>query len=141
MGAPYFKAICMGRALMIPGFVGDNIEGVLKSTGKTQWTELPDTVSRYGQSADQIFVTYATLEDKYGKERMKDIPLGAIAMYTYIDKLRTGLTQLMAGARSFRLDTIKRADIITLTEEAAKVSGIPYVMEVCHQEAIDIIEA
>ena len=29
MGAPYFKAVCMGRALMIPGFVGNNIEGVI----------------------------------------------------------------------------------------------------------------
>ncbi len=29
MGAPYFKAVCMGRALMIPGFVGSNIEGVV----------------------------------------------------------------------------------------------------------------
>jgi glutamate synthase domain-containing protein 2 len=28
MGAPYFKAVCMGRAMMIPGFVGNNIEGV-----------------------------------------------------------------------------------------------------------------
>jgi len=25
MGSPHFKAVCMGRALMIPGFVGKNI--------------------------------------------------------------------------------------------------------------------
>ena len=34
MGAPYFKAVCMGRALMIPGFVGDNIEKAI--TGKME---------------------------------------------------------------------------------------------------------
>ncbi len=33
------------------------------------------------------------------------MPLGAVAIYTFVDKLRTGLTQFMAGARSFRLDT------------------------------------
>ena len=140
MGAPYFKAVCMGRALMIPGFVGDNIEGVLKE-GETQWTKLPETVSRYGQAAEQIFVTYSTLEEKYGKARMKDMPLGAIAMYTFIDKLRTGLTQLMAGARSFRLDTLKRADLIALTEDAAKVSDLAYVMDAYRDEAMEIIES
>lgn len=25
MGSPYFKAVCMGRGLMIPGMVGKNI--------------------------------------------------------------------------------------------------------------------
>ncbi len=29
IGAPYAKMICMGRAMMIPGFLGANIEGVL----------------------------------------------------------------------------------------------------------------
>ena len=62
-------------------------------------------------------------------------------MYTYVDKLRTGLSQLMAGARSFRLDTIKRADLITLTEEAAKVSGIPYIMDAGMEEAEKILNS
>ena len=29
LGAPYAKLICMGRGIMIPGFVGANIEGAL----------------------------------------------------------------------------------------------------------------
>jgi len=138
MGAPYFKAVCMGRALMIPGFIGDNIEGVLGSGKPTTWKDLPKTVSRYGETAEQIFTTYATLEEKYG-DRMKEMPLGAIAMYTYVDKLKTGLTQLMAGARSFRLDTTKRADLIALTEDAAKISGISYVMDAYRDEAMAIL--
>ena len=42
MGAPYFKAVCMGRAMMIPGFVGSNIEGVV-GDGRPPglWKELP----------------------------------------------------------------------------------------------------
>ena len=141
MGSPYFKAVCMGRALMIPGFVGDNIEAVLGngSAKETQWKKLPASVSSYGEKADQIFVTYATLADRFGKSEMKKIPLGAVAMYTYVDKLKTGLTQLMAGARSFRLDTLTRSDLVSLTKEAAEVSEIPYVMEAGMEEAEAIL--
>jgi glutamate synthase domain-containing protein 2 len=139
LGAPYFRAVCMGRALMIPGFVGDNIEGVLRGTRPTKWKELPNTVAAYGGKPEQIFVTYETLLERYGRERIQKLPLGAIAMYTYVDKLQTGLSQLMAGARSFRLDTVKRVDLAALTEEAAKVSGIPYVMDVQMEEAEEIL--
>lgn len=140
MGAPYFKAVCMGRALMIPGFVGDNIEKVLKDGKRGYWEKLPPTVSKYGSTPEEIFVTYSTLEERYGK-RVKDIPLGAIALYTFIDKLKTGLSQFMAGARSFRLDTLKRTDLIALTEEAAKISGIPYVMDAYREEAERILNS
>jgi len=140
MGSPYFKAICMGRALMIPGFVGDNIEGVMKKQAGRSWKDLPPTVSRFGKKPEQIFVTYETLVERFGKAAVKKMPLGAIAMFTYIDKLRTGLTQLMAGARSFRLDTILRNDVIALTEEAAKVSGLTYVMDAQMDEAERILE-
>ncbi len=141
MGSPYFKAVCMGRALMIPGFVGTNIEGVCGSSsgGSKNWETLPPTVARYGKEPDQIFVTYAELQQKYGS-RMKEIPLGAVAIYTFVDKLRTGLTQFMAGARSFRLDTLKRSDLVALTEEAARVSGIAYVMQAQREEMQEILE-
>ena len=140
MGAPYFKAVCMGRALMIPGFVGDNVEALVRNTGQTKWKELPKTVSEFGKTPQQIFATYATLEEKYGKSKMDTLPLGAVAMYTYVDKLRTGLSQLMAGARSFRLDTLTRRDIVCLTGEAAEISGIPYVMDAGMEEAEAILD-
>ena len=141
MGAPYFKAVCMGRALMIPGFVGDNVQALLRKKGETQWKDLPKTIREYGDSPEQIFATYATLAEKFGKSKMDEMPLGAVAMYTYVDKLQTGLSQLMAGARSFRLDTLSRSDIVSLTEEAAKVSGIPYIMDAGMEEAESILDA
>ena len=142
LGAPYFKAVCMGRALMIPGFVGGNIESVCSPEDAVlkHWDKLPATVSKFGDTPEQIFVTYAALQDRYG-DRMKDMPLGAVGVYTFVDKLRTGLTQFMAGARSFRLDTVKREDVIALTEEAAKVSGIRYVMDAQREEAMAILES
>ena len=72
---------------------------------------------------------------------MDRIPLGAVAIYTFVDKLRTGLTQFMAGARSFRLDTMNRNDVVALTEDAAKVSGIQYVMDAYKEEAERILDS
>ena len=134
MGAPWVKAVCMGRALMIPGMVGKNIGEWLKE-GK-----LPKSVSEYGSTVEEIFVCYEILREKYG-EAIKEIPLGAIAIYTFCDKIKVGLQQLMAGSRNFRIDTISRKDLMALTREAAEVSGIPYVMEAYREEAERILES
>ncbi len=133
MGAPYVKAVCMGRALMIPGMVGKNIGAWIENN------DLPKTVSRYGSTAKEIFVCYDELEEKYGA-RMKDIPWGAIGFYCFAQKIRVGLQQLMAGSRNFNLTTISRKDVMSLTEEAAKVSGIAYVMDAYRQEAEKVLE-
>ena len=69
------------------------------------------------------------------------MPLGAVAIYSFVDKLRTGLSQFMAGARSFRLDTLNRTDLVALTEESAKVSGIAYVMDAFKEEAERILDS
>lgn len=117
MGAPYVKAVCMGRAMMIPGMVGKNISYWL------QGNDRPSTVSRFGSSPREIFVCYDELAEKCGA-RMKEVPFGAIGIYSFAQKLRVGLQQLMAGTRNFRLSTISRRDLMCLTEEAAKISGL-----------------
>jgi len=47
----------------------------------------------------------------------------------------------MAGSRKFSIPSIGRHDLMALTEEAAKISGIPYVMEAYREEAYEIIDA
>jgi glutamate synthase domain-containing protein 2 len=141
LGAPHFRCVCMGEAMMIPGFVGDNIEGVLRNTRQTKWTELPNTISIFGDKPEHIFVTYETLAKRLGRDKADKLPLSAVAMHTYIDKLRMGLIRLMAGTRNFRLATMKRSDLIALTEEAAKISGIPYVMDAGMNEAEEILKS
>jgi glutamate synthase domain-containing protein 2 len=136
MGAPYCKAVCMGRALMIPGMVGKNIENWLSGEDGG----LPKTVSQYGTTKEEIFVNYEVLKDRYGKE-MESFPLGAIGIYSAVDKLKVGLQQLMAGARKWKVDHISRRDLCSLTEECAKVTGIPYVMDAYRKEALQIIDA
>lgn len=133
LGAPYVKAVCLGRAIMIPGMVGKNIGQWLKEGN------LPRSVSQYGSSLEEIFVTYETLKAKYGSA-INELPTGAIGWYTYVDKLKVGLQQLMAGSRNFSLKTISRKDIMALTREAADVTGIAYVMDAYREEAEAIIE-
>jgi len=133
LGAPYTKAVCMGRALMIPGFVGKNIDTWMKEE------TLPNTVGQFGSSKEEIFVTYETLKAKYGTEVDK-LPLGAIAIYTYSDRLRVGLQQLMSGSRNMNIESISRADLMALTREASEVSGIPFVTDAYRDEAMRIIE-
>ncbi|PIS33487.1 MAG: FMN-binding glutamate synthase family protein [Candidatus Omnitrophica bacterium CG08_land_8_20_14_0_20_41_16] len=133
MGAPFVKAVCMGRALMIPGMVGKNIATWLKEGN------LPPTVSDYGKTEKEIFVCYEELVKKYGND-MKNIPLGAVGIYSFVQKIKVGLQQLMAGSRNFRLNTISRDDLMSLTEEASKVSGIPYVMDAYRKEAEAILD-
>lgn len=132
MGSPHTKAVCMGRALMIPGFVGKNIELWMKEQN------LPKSVSEFGGSKEEIFVSYETLKAKYGAE-VDSMPLGAIALFTFSDKIKVGLQQLMSGSRKFDVASIGRSDVFALTEEAAKVSGIQYVMDVQRDEAMRII--
>jgi glutamate synthase domain-containing protein 2 len=88
LGAPNFKAVCMGRALMIPGMVGKNIGRWLAGEDGG----LPSTVSKYGTSKEEIFVCYEELKAKYGKEAAK-FPLGAVGIYTAGEKIRVGLCQ------------------------------------------------
>jgi glutamate synthase domain-containing protein 2 len=140
MGAPYFKAVCLGRALMVPGFVGDNIADVLAKKNGRNWDALPNTVSQYGAIPEQIFAGWSALQERFGKD-VSRIPLGAVAISTFVDKLRTGLTQFMAGARSFRLDSVNRNDIIALTEDAEKVSGISYIMDAFQEDAEKILDS
>ena len=53
------------------------------------------------------------------------MPLGAIGIYTFTDKLKVGLQQLMAGSRNFKVSTISRDDLMALTEEPPRSPASP----------------
>lgn len=139
MGAPFVKLICMGRAMMIPAFVGSNIEGVLRPDRREKvcghWEALPNTVTEMGLKADEIFAGYFDVEKKVGAAEMENIPYGAIAMWTMVDKLRAGLQQLMAGARKFSMDAISRDDIMAGNRETAQEIGIPFMTDALDAQA------
>ena len=145
LGAPYTKLICMGRAIMIPGFLGANIEGVLNPDRKEKifgnWEKLPKTVSNLGTKPENIFASYFDVQKKVGKKEMKNIPYGAIAFWTMADKLGCGLQQLMAGARKFSLNQIAREDIFSGNRETAIETGIPHVADVNDESAKKILNS
>ncbi len=145
LGAPYSKLVCMGRAIMIPGFLGSNIEGVLKPERKAQvcgnWDHLPKTVTEVGSKAEEIFASYFDVQDKVGKDEMKNIPFGAIAFWTLADKLSCGLQQLMAGARKFSLNQITREDLFAGNRETSREIGIPMVTEINDETARKILNS
>ena len=135
LGAPFVKAVCMGRALMIPGMVGKNIAQWLKENN------LPSTVRVFGNTVEEIFVCYEMVADIVGKDEIQNIPLGALGIYCFADKIKVGLQQLMAGARCFSIPVISREELMSLTEECAKITWIPYIMDACREEAERILES
>lgn len=144
LGAPFVKLALLGRAVMIPAFLGSNIEGVLKPENKQKvngnWDKLPPAVAAIGQSAEEIFANYFEVEKKVGSDEIDNIPFGAIAIYTLVDKIKAGLQQLMAGARKFNIYSISRDDLMAMNKETAEVTGIPYVMEAEEEKARQILD-
>jgi len=145
LGAPYTKLVCMGRAMMIPGFLGSNIQGVIDPASKAKvngnWDKLPASVTEIGTKPEEIFAGYFDVEKKVGKNEMKNIPLGAIAIWTLADKLSAGLQQLMAGARRFSLKEISRQDIASANRETERETNIPFITDVQDELAKKILNS
>jgi len=145
LGAPYTKLVCMGRAMMIPGFLGSNIQGVIDPASKAKvngnWDKLPASVTEIGTKPEEIFAGYFDVEKKVGKNEMKNIPLGAIAIWTLADKLSAGLQQLMAGARRFSLKEISRQDIASANRETERETKILFITDVQDELAKKILNS
>jgi glutamate synthase domain-containing protein 2 len=130
LGAPHVKAICLGRAMMTAAMVGKTHGRLMAEKMESEGGDLQEGYLR-------LFAVGAQLKERFGKD-FGELPAGAIGIYSYIDRLRQGLQQFMAGARKFALQYIDRNDLVALTRDAADVSGIPYVME-SDEEEIDKI--
>jgi hypothetical protein len=143
LGAPFTKLICMGRGIMIPGFLGANIEGVLHPDRKEKlngnWASLPKSIADLGDSPEKIFASYFDVQEKVGKKEMENIPYGAIAMWTMADKLACGIQQLLAGARKFKLDQLSRDDIFAANRETAHETGITHIADANNESAMRIL--
>ncbi len=144
LGAPYTKLVCMGRAPMIPGYLGSNIEGVFKPERRAElsghWEQLPASVKAVGTYPEEIFAGWEAVKNKVGEKEMDNIPFGAVAMYGYADKLACGLQQFMAGARKFSLAAISRDDLMSANRETEAVTGIPYMTEALNDRAMAILK-
>jgi hypothetical protein len=114
--------------------VGKNV-GSLIAAGN-----IPGIYKRYGSTIEEVFVGTVELK-KLLDGKYKDVPPGAIGLFTYYQRLAQGLRQLMAGARKFALPYISRDDIAAITREAADVSGIAYITELDADEVEEILNS
>jgi glutamate synthase domain-containing protein 2 len=132
LAAPYVKMIAWARsplaAAMVAKTIGKSIEN----------RDLPIYIQRFGLSVDEIFVTAPELRQRFG-DRFPKLPVGAVGIYTYYQRVAQGLRQLMAGARKFALKYIARDDIAALTPEASRISSIPLVTHVDREEVNHIL--
>ena len=124
---PYVKGILMGRSPLL---------AVMKSSYFAQLAKegrLPrDFANRYGSTPENFFITAPELKKELG-EKFKEVTWEAIGLYTYLtERVKVGLMQLMAGARKWKLNLLNRNDLVSLTERAAKVTGIPLIEDTEH---------
>jgi hypothetical protein len=131
LAAPHVKAICLGRAIFTAAMVGKTHGKLMKEKMDLEGEDIENGYLK-------LFSVGAELKERFGKDFAK-LPAGAIGMYSYVQRLKQGLQQLMAGARKFALKYIDRNDLMALTREAADVSGITYVMEADAKEVDNIL--
>lgn len=146
LGAPFTKLVCMGRSLMIPAFVGANVEGALYPERRERlngnWDAIPAPLAKeFGSSAEELFAGYYDLQKKVGADEMKNIPLGALGVWTLADKLSAGLQQLMAGARKFSVNEISRTDLFSANRETEKETKIPFMTDYNDELAYKILQS
>jgi len=132
LGAPFAKLVGMARSPIAACMVGKTVGKMIEEGN------LPGTISRYGTTRDEVFVTAPELRQMLNG-RYDELPCSAIGLYTYFARLAQGLRQFMCGGRKFALEHITRDDICALTREAADVSGIRYVMEIDKEEVETIL--
>jgi len=133
MGAPYTKAIGMARSALSAAMVGKTVGEAIKM-GK-----VPNEYKKYGDKLEQVFIAVEELKNNLGPDAFSELPVGAIGVYSYFGRLAQGLRQFMCGARKFSLEHITRTDLVSLTREAADVTGITYVMDCDAAEVEEIL--
>lgn len=131
LGSPYVKAIAQARAPITAAHVGKTV-GNMVDNGRGK------VVEEYGGEIEQVFIEAADLQEKYNS-RYPELPPSAMGVYSYYKRLEQGLQQFMTGARKFSLEHISREDLVALTQEAEKATGIDYVTESDEELAMEII--
>jgi hypothetical protein len=130
LGAPYINFVAVGRAAMAAAMAGKQVEDMINSG------TIPKEYQRFGSTKEEIFADIRELKLYY--EDAQNISAGAIGVYSYINRISSGLKQLMALNRKFLLNCIDRSDIVPLTKLAAKVTGLDTYEDILERELKNI---
>ena len=131
---PLVKAITMGRA---------PLTAVMKASYFVELAEngkLPRHFAQtYGDKPETYYYVLPELKAKYG-DKIKTMSWPGIGLYSYLsDRIGTGLKQLLAGSRKFKLNLIDRNDLAALSERASKVTGIPLIEDLDTEEMEQVL--
>ncbi|TVM01385.1 MAG: FMN-binding glutamate synthase family protein, partial [Candidatus Brocadia sp. WS118] len=132
LGAPYVKAVGMARSPLCAAHVGKLVADQINKNS------IDKTIEPYGKTMDEIFVLASKVKRLFSSNG-REVPAGAVGVYSYYQRLSQGLRQLMCGSRKFGLEHLTRDDVVTLTREAAEVTGLRYIMDADKEIAEQIL--
>ncbi|MEX2682570.1 MAG: glutamate synthase-related protein [Candidatus Sigynarchaeota archaeon] len=141
MGAPYVTCIAMARAPITAAMKGTFVEKSIKEHSVTKamlealgFDKAKDPASL---TMEEAFIVADELKRKYPG---KQISGGAMGVYSYFtNRLGTGLKQLLAGVRKFKLNLIDRRDIACISDNAYEVCKT-WNIGVERQDTLDLEE-
>lgn len=120
----YIKGVAMARAPITAAMKSDYFVKLAEAE------DLPRHFKEmYSDNPESFFITMTELKSKYGDMAGKELPWAAIGVYTYFDRLKVGLQQLIAGCKKFKINLIDRDDLASLTERARTTTRIAMINE------------
>lgn len=114
LGEGNITAVGLCRAAMAAAMAGHNIGKRIKSG------DIPKLVSQYGDTVEEIFQEIKDIEYIYGR-KFDDIPLGAVGVFSYLNKIAFGLRHFGTLNRKFDVKLFDKSDLIALTPQAKKL--------------------
>jgi len=132
---PYVKGVAMARAPLTAAMKAEYFVKLAEAE------DLPAQFKeKYGENPENFFITMTELESKYGDKIGKELPFSAVGVYTYFDRIKVGLQQMLAGVRKWNLNLIGREDLASLTPLARDITKIPMIHEYDRKAFENILE-
>ncbi len=116
LGAPYINMVGIGRAAMTAAMVGKTVGDLIEKGN------VPKDFQRFGETKEELFEGFKELRLYY--DDADTFSTGAVGLYSYLGRVKAGVQQLMALNRKFDLESITREDVVPLTSEAKRVTGL-----------------
>ena len=104
-------AVGLCRASMTAAMMGKSIGNRIKEGN------IPQNLKTYGDTIEEIYGDLPDLRAIYGKQANK-FPLGAVGVFSYLNKIAFGLKHFSALNRKFDISYLDRSDLIPLTRDA-----------------------
>ena len=104
-------AVGICRAAMTAAMMGKSVGNRIKEGN------IPKNLRKYGDTIGEIYGDLPDLRALYGKQA-DDFPLGAVGVFSYLNKINFGLKHFLALNRKFDISYVDRSDLIPLTRDA-----------------------